>query len=304
MEKYKGEIAKALPKHLTPDRMLRIAFTCLRINPKLQECDPLSFMGAIVQASSLGLEPGAQGHAYLVPFRNNKKGITECQFIPGYRGLIDLARRSGQIETIASHVVYSNDLFEYEYGFDEKLTHKPALGDRGEFVAVYAFCKLKGGGRQFEIMSLDQINKIKSRARFANPIWESDFDEMARKTVIRRIYKYLPTSIEMRETMNHEELNDQGLSQSNRTVIDQTYTPDLESNPTTIAELEKAKDDELETEEKTKAMIALDNRVFSLLEKGKTSEDIDRLIGDRAQLLSKDSKTIYAALEVLAEIKA
>src|SRR5690606_27857822 len=85
MEKYKGEIAKALPRHMTPDRMTRVALTCLRVNPKLAECDPLSFLGAIVQASSLGLEPGAQGHAYLVPFWNSKKGVLECQFIPGYR---------------------------------------------------------------------------------------------------------------------------------------------------------------------------------------------------------------------------
>lgn len=303
MERYKGEIAKALPKHMTPDRMTRIALTCLRINPKLQECDPLSFMGAIIQASSLGLEPGSQGHAYLIPFRNNKKGITECQFIPGYRGLIDLARRSGQIETIAAHVVYSNDKFEYEYGFDERLTHKPAIGDRGDFVAVYAFAKMIGGGRQFEVMNLDQINKIKNRARFANPVWESDFDEMARKTAIRRICKYLPTSVEMQQVMSYDEMHDREIPQSNRTILDATYTVDFDSSPATMEEVNSKITANDEVEEKKKALDKIEKVVKSRLDEGMKPHEIHSLlkIKDFEEIDTKDSKTIYAMLEALSD---
>lgn len=303
MEQYKGEIAKALPRHMTPDRMSRIALTCLRTNPKLAECDPLSFMGAIIQASSLGLEPGSQGHAYLIPFRNNKKGITECQFMPGYRGLIDLARRSGQIESISAHIVKEKDQFEFVYGLNENLIHKPAKGERGENVYVYAVAKFKDGGHQFEVMDMAEIDRIRKMARYANPVWDEHFDEMARKTAVRRLYKYLPTSIEMRETMDYEEMNDKNIPQGNRAVLDASYTPDFEptEDATTIPDINKKADLAKEVEDKGSALNKFQAKISELKSTGFKDEEIYKTlkINNYNDIILKDSKTIFAALEVL-----
>lgn len=305
MEQYKGEIAKALPKHMSPDRMARIALTCLRVNPKLAECDPLSFLGAIIQSSSLGLEPGSQGHAYLIPFRNNKKGITECQFIPGYRGLIDLARRSGQIESISARVVKENDKFEFEYGLNERLVHVPAKKDRGENIYVYAVAKLKDGGHQIEIMDMDQIETIRKRARFPNPVWETDFDEMCRKTAVRRLYKYLPTSVEMRDTMNLEEISDNGEPQGNRAIIDADYTTDFTSDepPINIKQVNAEAVNAEEAAEKQKAALAFERKIRELKDTGFKDPEIQKQLGIQSynDILLKDSKTIYAALEALSD---
>ena len=127
LKKMGPEIEKALPKHMDADRMARIALTTIRTNPQLLECTVPSLMGAVMQAAQLGLEPGLIGHCYFVPFWNNKKKQREVQFIIGYKGMIDLARRSGHIESIYAHCVYENDEFEYELGLHPKLVHKPAL---------------------------------------------------------------------------------------------------------------------------------------------------------------------------------
>lgn len=192
LEKMQSQIARALPKHLTPDRMTRIALTELRKVPKLMSCTPESFCGAIMACSQLGLEPGsALGQIYLIPFGK------EVQVILGYKGMIELARRSGQIVSLAAHEVYKNDLFEFEYGLDEKLKHVPSLADRGELIAVYAVAKFVGGGHQIEVMSKPDVDKIRARSKSGNSSpWVSDFSEMAKKTVVRKLFKYLPISIE------------------------------------------------------------------------------------------------------------
>jgi recombination protein RecT len=156
------QIALALPSHITAERIARVALTEVRRNPKLAQCDPVSFLGALMQSAQLGLELGNNlGHAYLVPFFNKRAGYYEAQLIPGYRGLIDLARRSGQIVSISARVVYENDDFEYRYGLDEELWHKPARTNRGEMIYAYAVAKLKDGGSQFEVMSREEIDEIK-----------------------------------------------------------------------------------------------------------------------------------------------
>ncbi len=301
MEKYKNEIARALPKHMTADRMARVALTCLRENPKLAECEPLSFMGAILKASSLGLEPGLQGHAYLIPYRNNKKGITECNFIPGYRGLIDLARRSKEIQSIAAHVVKENDEFDYEYGLDEKLIHKPAVSDRGKTYLVYAVAKLVGGGHQFEVMDMQQIEDIRKRAPYDNPVWKSDFDEMCRKTAVRRLVKYLPTSVELRETLGQEELADKNAPQGNQAVIDVNYTTDFTSDeaPIDIKEINKEASAAKEAEDTKQAEVTLLKRVSEMQGTGWKLEEILKKLKIEKLADLKGSKAIYAALEVL-----
>lgn len=207
LKKMGPEIEKALPSHMNPDRMARIALTTIRSNPKLLEASVPSLLGAVMQAAQLGLEPGLVGHCYLIPFRNNKSNQTDVQFIIGYKGMIDLARRSGQIENIYAHAVFENDSFEYELGLHPKLVHKPATGDRGKMTHVYAVAHFKDGGYQFEVMDMQEIEKRRGRSKSKNNgPWVTDFEEMAKKTVIRHMWKYLPISIEVQQQAVQDEV--------------------------------------------------------------------------------------------------
>ncbi len=211
LDKMKGEIARCLPKHLTPERMMRIAVTELRKTPKLQECDPMSFIAAIMQASQLGLEPGIMGSCYLIPFWNSKLKKYECTFMPGYRGFLDLARRSGQIVSLVSRAVYENDEFSYEFGLKENIIHKPCMDDKGSLIAVYAVALLKDGGHQFDVMSKAEVEAIReqSKSKDSGP-WVTHYEEMAKKTVLRRLFKWLPCSVEMQKTITLDEQQETG----------------------------------------------------------------------------------------------
>lgn len=210
----KDQIAMALPKHLTIERIIRVALTAIAGNYRLMECSPTSVLGCVIQAAQLGLEVNTPlGHAYLVPYRI--KGKYQCQLQIGYRGMIDLARRSGQMVSTSAHIVYENDKFEYEYGLDEKLVHKPNLSDRGNPIASYAVAKLHGGGYQFEVLGIEQIEKARSHSmtkRDDSP-WNTHWDEMARKTAIRRLFKYLPVSVEVQRAVGLDELAESGVDQ-------------------------------------------------------------------------------------------
>jgi recombination protein RecT len=198
LKRMAPEIARALPKHMDADRLSRVVMTTIRTNPKLLECNVPSLIAAVMQSAQLGLEPGLLGHCYLIPFKDSKNNTSNVQFIVGYKGLIDLARRSGNIESIAAHVVHENDEFLIEYGLEEKLVHKPATKDRGKPILVYAYAKFTGGGHQTEFMTLDEVEAIRRRSKSANNgPWVTDWAEMAKKTVIRRLWKYLPISIEI-----------------------------------------------------------------------------------------------------------
>lgn len=202
-------MAQALPKHMDVDRLMRLAMTTIRTTPALKEADVSSLLGAVMQAAQLGLEPGLMGHCYLLPFKNSKKGITEVQFIIGYKGMIDLARRSGHIQSIYAHAVYENDEFEYELGLEPKLQHKPSMeANKGEFVGAYAVARFKDGGYQFEFMSKAEIEKRKGRSKAANSNyspWATDYEEMAKKTVVRHMWKYLPISVELQQQVVYDE---------------------------------------------------------------------------------------------------
>lgn len=234
-ESQKATLAAVLPKHVSPDRMLKIALGALRTTPKLMECTVESLMGAVVQCSQLGLEPNTPlGHAYLIPFEMKKKSgnqwVTdkvETQIVIGYKGLIDLARRSGQVVSIAAHAVHEHDHFDYSYGLDEKLEHKPAMSRRGDVIAFYAVAKLVGGGHAFEVMSAEQINEIRDASqnyKFARDkeksVWGQHYEEMGRKTVLRRLFKYLPVSIELASAAAIDDVGSAGRSQALDTVLD------------------------------------------------------------------------------------
>ncbi len=192
LELMKPQMAMALPKHLTPDRLLRVAVSAVQTTPKLLECDRTSLYASIMTAAQLGLEPdGVLGQAYLVPYGN------KVQFIVGYKGLLTLARNSGEVESIAARTVHANDRFSYAYGLEEKLEHDPAPGERGPVVFVYAVARLKSGGHHFEVLSRDEVEKVRQRAPGGNsPAWKDHWDEMAKKTAIRRLAKFLPLSVQ------------------------------------------------------------------------------------------------------------
>lgn len=189
------DIAKALPKVITAERFTRIALSALSNNPKLYECSKLSFLGALMNAAQLGLEPNTPlGQAYLIPYYNNKEKRLECQFQIGYKGLLDLAYRSGEIAMIQAYIVYENDVFEYELGLNPILRHIPASANRGNMTYAYAMFKLKNGGQSFVVMSKDDIlnyGRRYSKTFNAGP-WQTDFEAMAKKTVLKQLLKYAP----------------------------------------------------------------------------------------------------------------
>ncbi len=240
-ESQKSTLAAVLPRHVSADRMLKIALGAMRTTPKLMGCTVESLMGAVVQCSQLGLEPNTPlGHAYLIPFEKRKKvgndwvtDKVEVQIVLGYKGLIDLARRSGQIVSIAAHEVCANDHFEYAYGLDEKLEHRPAMDNRGDTIAFYAVAKLVGGGHAFEVMSKAQViairdasqgwvQAVRAKKTEGSP-WAAHFSEMGRKTVLRRLFKYLPVSIEIAQAAALDDLSARGESQALDNVLDGDY---------------------------------------------------------------------------------
>lgn len=218
-------IKKALPSVITPERFTRMVLSALSSTPKLAECSPQSFLAAMMTAAQLGVEPNtALGQAYLLPYRNH--GQMECQFQLGYKGLIDLAYRSGEVSVIQAHTVYENDVFEYELGMDPKLRHVPAKADRGEAVAYYAMFKTKDGGYGFEVMSVDDVQRhaqrySKSYGGGSSP-WRSNFDEMAKKTVLKRALKYAPLKSDFVRGVAQDETIKAELSDEMYAVPDET----------------------------------------------------------------------------------
>lgn len=202
------QFATALPKHINTDRFIRIAITTIRQNPKLAQCSQESLLGALMVSAQLGLEPGTLGQCYLIPFENKKAGTVECQFQIGYKGLIELLRRSGQLSDIYSYTVYENDDFNIEYGLSRTLTHKPNFDERGEIKGFYAVAILKDGAKAFEYMTKEEVVKHEEKYRkgsYKNDVWNKNFEEMAQKTVVKKLLKWLPISVEFLEMANKDE---------------------------------------------------------------------------------------------------
>lgn len=203
-----GQIAKALPSVITPERFTRMVLTAMSTNKDLQLCTPNSFLGAMMQAAQLGVEPNTPlGQAYLIPYKN--KGTLECQFQLGYKGLIDLAYRSGEVKDLQAHEVHENDTFEYELGLEPKLKHIPAMSNRGAVIMYYAIFHTKDGGYGFNVMSVDDVQEharkySKSYGASFSP-WKSNFDEMAKKTVLKRCLKYAPIKTEFARSISADE---------------------------------------------------------------------------------------------------
>ena len=191
------EIRKALPAFVTPERFTRIVLSAISSNPGLADCTPRSLLGALMTAAQLGLEVNTPlGQAYLIPYFNGRTKTLDCQFQLGYRGLIDLAYRSGEVISIGAYTVCENDAFEYELGLEPKLYHKPALDNRGAPIYYYALFKTKSGGCGTDVMTIAEMKRFrdeysKAAGKGFSP-WDTNFDEMAKKTVLKRCLKYAP----------------------------------------------------------------------------------------------------------------
>lgn len=196
IQQQKTGIASALSgTALDPERFTRIALTVVRQNRKLMACRANTVLGALMTCAQLGLEPGPLGEAYLVPYGD------VCTFLPGYRGLVKLAWNSGQIKHIDADVVYEDDLFDYEKGTSPFLRHKPARGERNTVngaTHAYAVVSMTNGGSSFVVLSVEEVERIrrtysKSGHKNDNP-WQTEWSEMAKKTVLRRLSKIMPLS--------------------------------------------------------------------------------------------------------------
>lgn len=259
-DNYKA-IQSLVPKHVTPERLARLAINAATRNPKLFDCDQTTLIGAIVNCAALGVEPNLIGHAYILPFYNGKTKQMEAQFQLGYKGAIDLARRSGELKQLYAHEVYEGDEFDYAYGLNKDLHHVPCgESDPSKVTHVYAVYHLKDGGNDFVVMTRKQIETHRDRftkSKYKDAVigpWKDHFVEMAKKTVIIRLLKTAPLSIEREngEVQHLGELinTDNSISRvkqstvTSQAVIDTTYAePEPVVQEPEVIELEPEQDE-------------------------------------------------------------
>lgn len=214
--KMQPEIARALPKHLDSERMARIALTALRTTPKLNECTLPSFLGSVLQLAQLGLEPNTpNGHAFLIP--RKIKGTMTCTTMIGYEGLLDLVYRGGKVALVYSHVVHEGDQFDYNYGLNRSLDHKPTAPDGAALTHVYAVAELNSGHKAFVVLTQEQVLKRKISAQGAGSAsspWNTHEEEMWKKSAVRALTKYLPRSADVATAAAFDEAPEYGKAQT------------------------------------------------------------------------------------------
>ncbi|NFF11930.1 recombinase RecT [Clostridium botulinum] len=233
LEKMLPEIKKAVGKTMTPERFSRIALSLFNGNPQFWEADTTSFLSALMQSAQCGLEPNTVlGEAYVIPYKNNKQGITEVNFQVGYKGILKMAFNTGEYEAIYAHEVRRGDEFEYEYGLHKTLVHKPADIPSDEVTHYYAVYKLKNGGFDFVVWSKERVEHharefSKNYTYKGNvnksSVWFKNFDSMAKKTVLLDVLKYAPKSVEMAKALDLDykaEAKEEKLSNFNYVDVD------------------------------------------------------------------------------------
>lgn len=261
---FRDQVRKALPKHLSADRFLRIARTTLTKTPKLANCTPASFMNALLTLSQLGIEPDGR-RAHLIPFG------TEVQLIIDYKGLAELAFNTDKVSNIHADIICENDNFESNKG--EIIRHdinykKP----RGDMYAAYAIVRFKDGTEKCEVMTKDEINKIRTRSKAANAgPWKTDYNEMAKKTVFRRLTKWIPLSPEQRDAIE---------------VVDKEYDIDITPDPLKTDTVKPAGSEQaiiMATPDQLKAIHTICTK--KKLDKTKRMEFINAVLVDKASVL-------------------
>jgi len=212
-EKHKAKVAEALPRNMPIARFKQMVAMAVYQNPDLQECDPTSFVAAAIQAAQLGLWPDQNlGHAYLVPFRDRKRKTKRVQLILGYRGLIELMMRSGKVKAVQAEVVRAGDKFSFRLGTNPEIEHVPKLNNDGDIVAAYAVATLADGTRTFQVIDRKRIERAReARAARDEGPWATDFEEMAKKTAVRALAKYLQLSIDATVAAVIDEYEERGI---------------------------------------------------------------------------------------------
>ena len=199
------QVSVALPKGMDADRFTRLVITQMRQTPQLAQCTPASLLGSLMLSAQLGLEPGPLGHVWLIPRRKGNQ--MEVTFQLGYKGIIELARRSGQLSSIEAHEVCEADEFDFAYGTEGYLRHKPDIrGERGAAYAYYAVATFKDGGHAFVVLSRADVEKRKARSAAGDSgPWKTDYDAMARKTAVRALAPFLPLSAELQRAIDTDD---------------------------------------------------------------------------------------------------
>lgn len=227
------ELRAACPRHMDPVRLIRIVLTCAQRTPKLLGCTPASMYKAVLQCAQLGLEPDSLlGLIYLTPRYNKHSKKMEVTVIPGYIGLMQLARRSGEITVCTAHEVYIGDKFEYQYGSDQYLHHKPAHSGVTEIEYVWALARIRGESHpQFQVLDMEQVDFARQRSGTPDEgPWKTDFPAMAKKTCLRRLCKYLPVSTELATAVALDERAEAGIPQE----LPEPAKPVVESSPVQV----------------------------------------------------------------------
>ena len=281
----KKQFALALPKHLTVDRFLRVALTAFNKTPKLLACTKESLTECLMSCSELGLEPDGR-RVHLIPYGN------KCTLIIDYKGLVALARRSGEVADIHADVVCENDFFNYSFGTNGNLEHRPAIADKGTVIAAYSFVKLKDGSTSYEVMNKQEIDAIRKRSKASNNgPWVTDWNEMAKKTVFRRHSKWLPVSAEFRDAVDKDYDVPIDIMRSAEvvgkpdvdlpTAIPEPDEPEKKDKPEAktsgAPKIEKPGETKANTTKKTKSDPKTDDEYFSLLEK---CQKLKKVVGE------------------------
>lgn len=214
VELYRPALMRALPKHITPDRMIQMSTTLITRNPKIAECTAESIVGAILQSSLLGFQPIAElGQCYFVPYAG------QVQLQIGYRGWVTLGYRSDRVSLIDAHAVFKADEFEYEYGAEPKLRHVPR-NESKEVVFAYAKVQLKGGAVLFRVLNRSEIEDLRRRNAMQKGeptgAWKTDYPDMACAKVVKKLARYIPG-----ESLQRAELIDESV-----TEFDESFDPD------------------------------------------------------------------------------
>ena len=210
LDAYEPQIKAALPEHISVDRFKRVVLTAVNQTPDLLEADRATLFNSAVKCAADGLVPDGR-EAALVVFKTKKgnEWIKAVQYMPMVRGLVKLARQSGDISAVSAHIVYENDQFEYVLGDDERMTHTPTLdGNRGAPKLAYATVKFKDGTTQREILTMEDVKKIRAVSKSGNNDygpWAQWFDEMAKKSALRRLLKYVSLSPDVQRVVDRDD---------------------------------------------------------------------------------------------------
>lgn len=207
LRKKQAAFADIAEKHLDPERMIRVLLSAASRNQRLLECTPQSMLAVMIDCARWGLEPTGRGGVWPVPYRNKRTGQMEAQAVTDYRGEIAIVRRTGLLSEIRARIVYAKDSFEFSSGDEESLLHKPVVfGDRGPVLGAYAVAKLKDGGIYREVLSKGEIEatRLRSKASQHGP-WVTDWEAMAKKTVLRRVCNLLPMPSAYTERVSRED---------------------------------------------------------------------------------------------------